>query len=165
LLPSWLHSLLHFNPINQDPMTETDVKIDRDKVAPPTVEFTQMAISQLRLILENDHTLKDKYLRLLVATKGCDGFSYNVGFTEKKKDDFLVPVMNARDLEVLVDPFAAYYGQEMTVDYVQDFEENIEGFLVVNHHQKDFHGKFWRGKPELTPPLAGTTTTNKDNKK
>lgn len=145
-------------------MTETLVKIDKEKVKAPTVEFTETAISQLRLILENDHTLKDKHLRLLVATKGCDGFSYNVGFTEQNKDDFLVEVMNAPDLKVLVDPFAAYYGEEMSVDYIQDFEENIEGFLVVNHHQKDFHGKFWRGKPELTPPLIDPAL-NKDLKK
>lgn len=134
-------------------MTTDQIRIDKSKVEAPIVEFTQMAISQLKLILENDYTLEDQFLRLMVATKGCDGFSYNVGFTERMQDDFLVPVMNAPELQVLVDPFAAYYTREMTVDYVQDFEENIEGFLVVNHHQTEFHGKFWRGKKELTPPL------------
>ena len=134
-------------------MTNKPNRIDKSKIEAPIVEFTDSAISQLKLIQENDYTLEGKFLRLLVATKGCDGFSYNVGFTEKMQDDFLVPVMNASELKVLVDPFAAYYTREMTVDYVQDFEENIEGFLVVNHHQKDFHGKFWRGKPETTPPL------------
>ncbi len=134
-------------------MTNKPNRIDKSKVKAPIVEFTDSAISQLKLILENDYTLEGKFLRLLVATKGCDGFSYNVGFTEQLKDDFLVSVFNAPELKVLVDPFAAYYTREMTVDYIQDFEENIEGFLVVNHHQTDFHGKFWRGKTKVTPPL------------
>lgn len=134
-------------------MTINQIRIDKTKIQAPIVELTEFAISQLKLILENDYTLEGQYLRLMVATKGCDGFSYNVGFTKKMQDDFLVSPINAPDLKVLVDPFAAYYTREMTVDYIQDFEENIEGFLVVNHHQKDFHGKFWRGKPELTPPL------------
>lgn len=127
--------------------------IDKSQVQVPIVEFTESAVAQLKLILENDYTLENKHLRLMVATKGCDGFSYHVGFTEKAEEDFLVSVMNAPELKVLVDPFAAYYTREMTVDFVQDFDENVEGFLVVNHHQEDFHGKFWRGKPEMTPPM------------
>ena len=134
-------------------MTNNPVRIDHSQITTPTVEFTGPALSQLKLILEHDHTLENKFMRLLVATKGCDGFSYDIGFTEKMQDDFLLPVLNDSSIKILMDPFAAYYTRELTVDFIQDFEENIEGFLVINHHQKDFHGKFWRGSPELTPPL------------
>lgn len=139
-------------------MTNNPIRIDSSQVTAPTVEFTEAALSQLKLILEHDHTLENKFMRLLVATKGCDGFSYDIGFTNKMQDDFLVPLLNDSSIQVLMDPFAAYYTRELTVDFIQDFEENIEGFLVINHHQKEFHGKFWSGSPELTPPLLDEQT-------
>ena len=38
-------------------------------------------------------------------------------------------------------------------DFVQDFEQDAEGFVIVNHAQGEFKGKFWRAAPEKTPPV------------
>jgi len=54
-------------------MTTNPNRIDKSKVKAPIVEFTDSAVSQLKLILENDYTLEGKFLRLVVATKGCSG--------------------------------------------------------------------------------------------
>jgi len=145
-------------------------KIDLEKIKKPHLAFTSSALSQLKLILENDFTLAGKYFRLVISGKGCDGFTYSAGFTDLHEDDILVEAVLKNDLDlakheeslskpidptgvfVAVDPFAAFYLYEVTVDYKLDLETNDEGFVVTNHHQKDYHGKFWKTKPDLTPP-------------
>jgi len=104
-------------------------------------------------MIENDFTLAGKYFRLLISGKGCEGFTYSVGFTDKKEDDVLVQITNEQDLEVLVDPFAAFYLGETVVDYILDIENNNEGFTVTNLDQKKYFGKFWRKREDLVPPL------------
>ena len=42
-------------------------------------EITQKAIDEIRLILENDFTIKGKFLRVQITGKECDGFTYSVG--------------------------------------------------------------------------------------
>lgn len=125
--------------------------IDRDSIAIPTITLTQRAMEQLSLMIENDFTLAGKYFRIVISGKGCDGFTYSVGFTDKKDDDFAVRVTNPEELEIIIDSFAAFYLGETIVDYV--FEENgNEGFTVTNLDQKKFHGKFWKKNKELIPP-------------
>jgi hypothetical protein len=57
-------------------------------------------------------------------------------------------------MEVLMDPFTAFYLQKSSIDYVQDFANNNEGFVVTNLNQKTFAGKFWRADDTKVPPLA-----------
>lgn len=125
-------------------------KIDTSKVPTPKIEFTPLALSQLELMLENDFTLSGKYLRLLISGKGCDGFNYSIGFTDLEENDLLIPINN--ELSIIIDPFTAFYLQESTVDYIQDFERDQEGFKVVNHHQTKYHGKFWKKNEDRVPP-------------
>jgi iron-sulfur cluster insertion protein len=141
--------------------------VDPSKVTIPDLKFTTVALNQLRLILENDFTLKGKYLRILASGKGCDGFTYSIRFTEWEEADFLVPILHPeigpennqdkkdmdKQLQVLMDPFTAFYLQKVSVDYVQDFANNSEGFTVTNENQKDFSGKFWRQDAAKVPPL------------
>ncbi|CBW27033.1 hypothetical protein BMS_2231 [Halobacteriovorax marinus SJ] len=129
-------------------------KINPDLVATPVVYFTQRALEQLKLILENDFTLAGKYFRILISGKGCDGFTYSAGFTDVKEDDFEVRIENSdEDIIILLDPFAAFYLQESSVDFIQDLVNDVEGFVITNHLQKKYAGKFWRKAPEKTPPL------------
>jgi Fe-S cluster assembly iron-binding protein IscA len=138
-------------------MVSKQNKINKDLVQPPIVMFTERALNQLKLIIENDFTLAGKYFRLLVAGKGCDGFTYSAGFTDLGEDDFLVPIHNSpEEILIAIDPFAAFYLQESSVDFIQDFDQDTEGFVITNHSQKDFHGKFWKTSPEKTPPLKGS---------
>ncbi len=131
-------------------------KINPELVNKPVVYFTERAQEQLELILNNDFTLAGKYFRILVSGKGCDGFTYSAGFTDIKDDDFQVKIENGDgEITILLDPFAAFYLQETSVDFIQDFEKDIEGFVITNHLQKKYSGKFWRKSPEKTPPLLG----------
>lgn len=132
---------------------QNEPKIKREDIILPRIKFSEIAVSQLALMLENDFTLSGKYLRILISGKGCDGFTYSVGFTDRDDQDFLVKIENDVNLEVLVDPFAAFYLGETTVHYEQDFESNREGFVVTNRDQKKYHGKFWRSDKTLVPPM------------
>ncbi len=142
----------------QDHNQHSATKVDASKVATPEVTLTDMALSQLKLILENDFTLKGKYFRLLISGKGCEGFSYSVGFTDWNDDDMLIKVKSSNneliDLQIIMDPFTAFYLQKCSVDYIEDFANNNEGFIVENENQKKFSGKFWKQKSseEKVPP-------------
>ncbi len=120
------------------------MKIDKDCITYPKVYFTNFAKEQLKLIVENDFTLKGKYLRILISGKGCDGFKYSVGFADLNDDNF----------EVIMDPFTAFYLQNTEVDYVLDLETGDEGFVVTNKDQKKYHGKFWKKNNDLVPTLT-----------
>lgn len=129
-------------------------KVNKDLVTPPVIMFTQRALEQLKLIIENDFTLAGKYFRIVVSGKGCEGFTYAAGFTDLNDDDFQVRIANTEEeIYVVIDSFAAFYLQEASVDFVQDFEQDAEGFVIVNHSQSEFRGKFWRAAPEKTPPV------------
>lgn len=133
-----------------------DSTVDKNSVEKPIVQFSDLAKSQLSLIIENDFTLAGKYFRLLISGKGCSGFDYSVGFTELHTDDFMISV--DKDLEVILDPFTAFYLQNCSVDYVIDNETHDEGFTVTNNNQKEFSGKFWKTDdtkvPETVAPVA-----------
>jgi len=126
------------------------MELDKKAITPPKIKFSESALLQLKLILENDFTLMNKYFRIQITGKGCDGFSYSTGFTDLHEDDFKVLT---EGVEFLIDPFSAYYLQDSKIDYVQDFENEEEGFVVTNNNQGDFAGKFWREAPGKIPPL------------
>lgn len=134
-------------------------KVNKDLVLTPVIMFTERALSQLKLIIDNDFTLAGKYFRIVVSGKGCEGFTYAAGFTDLNEDDFQVRIANTdEEIYVIVDPFAGFYLQEASVDFVQDFEQDAEGFVIVNHAQGEFKGKFWRAAPEKTPPVKTGVT-------
>jgi Fe-S cluster assembly iron-binding protein IscA len=132
----------------------TQNKINKDFVLPPVIMFTEQALSQLKLIIDNDFTLAGKYFRILVSGKGCDGFTYAAGFTDLFEDDFQVRIANSKeDIYIIIDPFAAFYLQEASVDFVADFNLDAEGFVITNHAQEEFEGKFWKEAPLKVPPV------------
>ncbi len=131
--------------------------IDKKLVTPPTIYFTERAFAQLKIIIENDFTLAGKYFRVGISGKGCDGFTYSVMFTDLQVDDFLVGIQNqVTDLQITMDPFAAFYLQESTVDFIQDFDLEAEGFVVTNHEQKNFQGKFFNKDNAKLPPILNS---------
>ena len=56
-----------------------------------------------------------------------------------------------------MDLFTAYYCQKITLDFLDDYENDQEGFKVVNHNQKEHHGKFWKEDLSKAPPLKKIT--------
>ena len=130
-------------------------KVNKDLVLPHVILFTERALEQLKLIIDNDFTLAGKYFRVVVSGKGCEGFTYAAGFTDLQDDDFQVRIANTtEEIYVVIDSFAAFYLQEASVDFIQDFNQDAEGFVITNHSQSDFKGKFWRTAPEKTPPIS-----------
>jgi Fe-S cluster assembly iron-binding protein IscA len=140
----------------------TENKIDKSNIATPNIQFTDRAFLQLKTIIENDFTLAGKYFRILISGKGCDGFTYSAGFTDLHIDDFEVKVINLEgddELNIIIDPFAAFYLQNASVDFIQDFVLDTEGFVVVNHAQTDFHNKFFTTSPEKIPTMITTSVS------
>lgn len=126
--------------------------INRDLIPPPLVFFTERALNQLKIIIENDFTLAGKYFRIVISGKGCEGFTYAAGFTDLHEEDFQVKIANTNDdIFIVIDPFAAFYLREASVDFIQDFNKDAEGFIITNHMQKKFQGKFWNKNPQDVP--------------
>lgn len=128
--------------------------IDPKTINPPQISMTKRARDQWHLIRECDFTLEESVFRLEIAGKDCAGFTYAAGFTPDRPDDFKVAVLNDSQIVVHLDPFAAYYLQEVSIDFIQDFEQDAEGFVIINLEQEKFQGKFWKAAPELIPPLT-----------
>ena len=130
-------------------------KLDRNAIEKPRVQVESEALEQLRLIVANDFTVEGKSLRIFVSGKGCGGFDYGVGFDGVRDDDFVVSVEGLA-VDVVVDPFCAYYLGHCRLDYVFDSAGDEEGFVVTSSGQDKFKGKFWRKDTSLVPPtLAG----------
>ena len=111
----------------------------------PKVHLTEQAIAQIKLILENDYTLKGQSLRIHISGKECDGFTYSVGFQKPIENDITIACPEIGEEQYLImDPFSAFYLKNVTLDFVQDWEKDEEGFVVINHKQEDYHGKFWK---------------------
>src|SRR6476660_9505537 len=97
--------------------------------------ITDSAVRQIQLMQENDYTLEGLSFRIKIGGKGCGGFTYDTGFSERHADDLLItkkyPLINA-ELTILMDPFTAFYTQKATLDYLLDTTSNEEGFVVEN---------------------------------
>ena len=80
---------------------------------------TDSAVRQIQLMQENDYTLDGLFFRIKIGGKGCGGFTYDTGFSERHPDDLVITktydLINYT-LTVLIDPFTAYYTQESTLD-------------------------------------------------
>ena len=118
--------------------------------------ITDSAVHQIKVMEENDYTLKGLAFRIKIGGKGCGGFTYTTGFSEPHSEDLVIeqayPVINY-NLKVLMDPFTAFYTQELTLDYMLDLANNEEGFIVNNAADGQHKGKFFKDE-SLLPPWA-----------
>lgn len=115
---------------------------------------TDSAVRQIQVMQENDYTLEGLSFRIKIGGKGCAGFTYDTGFSELHPDDLVIhksyPLINY-NLTVLIDPFTAYYTQELTLDYLLDTANNEEGFIVNNAADGQHRGKFFKDESKLPP--------------
>lgn len=118
------------------------------------VMITDSAIRQIQLMQENDYTLEGLFFRIKIGGKGCGGFTYDTGFSERHPDDLVIekdyPLINFK-LTMLIDPFTAYYTQEFTLDYLLEPNSNEEGFIVQNAADGKHRGKFFKDESKLPP--------------
>lgn len=126
-------------------------KIDVKKLQLPKIKIDVDAVSQIKLSLENDPYLANKFFRIHVSGKGCDGFSYQTIFDKINSDDLKIHVDG---ITIIMAPFTAYYSQNLEVKYIFDEQNEIEGFEVKNLDHHKFAGKFWREHPDRVPELS-----------
>jgi Fe-S cluster assembly iron-binding protein IscA len=116
--------------------------------------ISDSAVRQIQLIQENDYTLHGLCFRIKIGGKGCDGFTYETGFSAVDPQDLIIkkefPLI-AFHLEILMDPFTAFYSQKVELDYLFEETTNEEGFVVKNSSQKDHRGKFFKDESKLPP--------------
>lgn len=115
---------------------------------------TDSAVRQIQLMQDHDYTLEGLHFRIKIGGKGCEGFTYDTGFSELHPDDLVIiqeyPLINFT-LKVLIDPFTAYYTQEATLDYLLDISNNEEGFILTNAADGQHRGKFFKDEEKLPP--------------
>ncbi|MFP5385216.1 MAG: hypothetical protein ACLGHN_04010 [Bacteriovoracia bacterium] len=115
---------------------------------------TDSAVRQIQLMQENDYTLEGLLFRIKIGGKGCGGFTYDTGFSEQHPDDLVITQSYSLinyDLTILIDPFTAFYTQELTLDYLLDTTNNEEGFVVSNAADGEHRGKFFKDESRLPP--------------
>lgn len=116
--------------------------------------ITDSAVRQIQLMQNNDYTLDNLLFRIKIGGKGCGGFTYDTGFSEKHPDDLVIkkqyPLIKT-ELTILIDPFTAFYTQKFTLDYLLDPESNEEGFVVTNAADGQHKGKFFKDETKLPP--------------
>lgn len=115
---------------------------------------TDSAVRQIQLMLENDYTLQGLSFRIKIGGKGCEGFTYETGFSGQHAEDLVITrsyPMIGFQLIVLMDPFTAFYTQELTLDYLLDTTNNDEGFIVNNAADGQHRGKFFKDETRLPP--------------
>ncbi len=85
------------------------------------IDLTDSAFKQIQLILENDFTLEGHQFRLKIGGKGCDGFTYDTGFSTKIDDDIeLIFKQNDESISILLDDFTGFYCKEGLLDFLFD---------------------------------------------
>ena len=112
------------------------------------IEITVEAKSQIKLIKQHDFTVENMVFRLKVDGKGCNGFDYALGFTDREEDDLEITI---GEITMVMDPFTAYYAQEGKIDYIFDHQNNTEGFYFDNYNERKYKGKFFKNEEKLPP--------------
>lgn len=105
------------------------------------IDLSNAAYKQIKLMLENDFTLNDHFFRLKIGGKGCDGFTYDTGFSIKHDDDIEVIY---DDITILIDPFTMHYCKQGYLDFLLNPKNNEDGFIFVNNNEDKYHGKFFK---------------------
>ena len=128
---------------------ETEIKT-------PKLTISEAAFQQILLIQRHDYTLAGLSFRVKIGGKGCDGFTYETGFSAKRPDDLVVchtavslETKLTEQIEIIFDPFSAFYTQIASLDFVADAQN--EGFQITNHNQALYQGKFYKDTTMVPP--------------
>lgn len=98
------------------------------------IEATPAATSKIRELRDREG-LQDRGLRVRVVGGGCHGFSYALGFDERKDGD---TIQQIDGVDFLVDKFSAPYLMGAAIDYVDTVQG--AGFKITNPHAKSTCG-------------------------
>jgi iron-sulfur cluster insertion protein len=108
--------------------------------------MTDAAVRQAVRFQEEHSEWASLSLRIYLAGKECDGFTYGVSFDETLPEDHHFPqrLSDGSQIDVVVDGQAVRFINDSVVDWVDD--ERGQGFVVTNPGHKKFRGKFYKGK-------------------
>lgn len=90
-------------------------------------------------------------LRIYLAGKICDGFTYGVQFDDPLPEDLRFDLYFSHDPKqyrqgevplVICDPQSYSFVKGSSIDYVND--DRGQGYLVSNPHHDDYQGKFYK---------------------
>ena len=108
---------------------------ETSQIATPPISLTETAVKQLRRIREEQDIPVDFGLRVGVKGGGCAGFSYVLGFDEKKERDQEFDVAGIR---VFLDQAHGLYLLGMEIDWHEGL--NNRGFIFNNPNASDTCG-------------------------
>ncbi len=91
------------------------------------ITLSETAIAKVKEFAGQMPEAEGKDLRIYIQGVGCSGFAYGFTFDERRDGDVVV---EAGDINVLVDPQSAPYLQGASVDFVDDHRGS--GFTVDN---------------------------------
>lgn len=111
-------------------MTETQPTTETQPLT-----LTESAVKQLKRIREEQAISSDHALRVGVKGGGCSGFSYILGFDEKKEDDMDFQI---EDLNVVLNKGHALYLMGIQIDWVDGLSNR--GFTFNNPNAKSTCG-------------------------
>jgi iron-sulfur cluster assembly protein len=107
----------------------------KDTLLESPIHLTEGALQQLRRIREEQNVPAEYGLRVGVKGGGCAGFSYVLGFDERKEKD---EVYELGDIQVLMEKAHGIYLLGMEIDFVDGL--NSRGFTFKNPNAKDSCG-------------------------
>jgi len=114
------------------------------------ISLTQDAKRQLDLYYKEELAPKNKYFRIAVSGKGCDGFEFVLGIDFQKSGDTLV--LAEENIPFLADFLVFNYAKNLFLDYLFDPLSQEEGF-IIQEKEENYKGKFWKKRPDLVVPL------------
>jgi iron-sulfur cluster assembly protein len=106
-----------------------------EKTVAAPVQLTSGAVKQLKLIMQQQGIPSDYGLRIGVKGGGCSGFSYILGFDEKKSND---DEFSIEGMRVLMQKSHGIYLLGMEIDFVEGL--NNRGFSFSNPNAKSTCG-------------------------
>lgn len=107
----------------------------KDKISIAPLTLTDSAVTQLTRIMNEQNVPEDHGLRVGVKGGGCSGFSYILGFDQKKDIDNEYTINGMR---VFMEKSHAMYLLGMEIDWMEGL--NNRGFTFTNPNAKDTCG-------------------------
>ncbi len=123
----------------------------------PKIQISKEALSQIKLIKENDYTVEGLHFRISIDGKGCNGFDYALGFHQKNDDDTVITMEDDQGRKtnqlIHLDPLVSFYIKEGHIDYIFDHENQVDGFVFENKDEKKYRGKFFKDESKTPKHL------------
>lgn len=96
-----------------------------------SITLTEPAIQKIKEIIQQDHSLADKALRVYVEAGGCSGYSYGFRFDEAASGDNKLAY---EGFNLIIDQESQKLMEGAVVDYKEEFGH--EGFAIKNPNAK-----------------------------